>query len=216
MSFEKNQFEVIKNAISPEILNFCSTEFLLLRQSIYSSYNITDNEHNKHFFSDEQVSNSFSYYAAPCFETLSVKFLPTIERVTSLSLFPTYTYARIYYRNAVMVRHTDRPSCEYSATICVQNDPDCGPWEIWLKTLEDKSIPIFLENGDALIYKGDILYHWRNCYHGNRQIQAFLHYVNQHGQYSNFKFDQRPSLMLHQGNNIHGRNTKYSKIQFTY
>lgn len=194
MAFADNLYEVVKGAVSPEVLQHCDIEFELLRKVMHITNNVS--EENKFAFNDEQIANSFSYYSPLCFETLAQTLLPTMEEVTGKKLYPTYTYARIYYEGAEMARHTDRPSCEFSTTVCISNDPDFGAWDIWFKNLEGKEFPIWLEPGDALVYKGDILEHWRNPYAGKRQCQAFLHYVNKQGKYRDYKYDKRPYIGL--------------------
>ena len=115
-----------------------------------------------------------------------------MEELTDKKLYNTYTYARIYYTGATMAVHTDRPSCEFSATINISVDPE--PWEIWFDNLKGDRFPILLNPGDLIVYKGDILPHWRDEYKGERQTQAFLHYVDKFGNYRDYKFDHRPYL----------------------
>lgn len=192
MAFSENLYEVVRGVVSPEILNFCNTEFEILKGAMYQYKNA--DPRNLFACNDEQVTNSFSHYSALCFETLSQLLLPKMEEVTGKQLYPTYTYARIYYNGAEMTRHTDRPSCEYSTTVCISNDKDFGPWDIWFEGLNGKQFPVWMEPGDALIYKGDILPHWRNTYGGQRQLQAFLHYVDKFGKHRDYKYDHRPCL----------------------
>jgi len=194
MAFAENLYEVVKGAVPPAVLDHCNIEFELLKRVMYITNNI--DESNKFALNDDQITNSFSYYSALCFETLAQTLLPKMEDVTGKSLYPTYAYARIYYNGAEMTRHTDRPSCEYSTTVCISNDPEFGPWDIWFKSLDGKEFPIWLEPGDALVYKGDILEHWRNPYGGERQCQAFLHYVDKFGKYRDYKYDRRPYIGL--------------------
>lgn len=196
MAFKDNLYEVIRGAVPPDVLNHCDIEFELLRKVLFITNNVPDTPENIHRFNDDQITNSFSWYSALCFETLAQTLKPTMEEVTGLQLYPTYTYARIYYNGAEMARHTDRPSCEFSTTVCISNDEEFGPWDIWFKSNEGKEFPIWLEPGDALIYKGDILEHWRNPYGGKRQTQAFLHYVNKFGKYRDYKYDRRPYIGL--------------------
>lgn len=192
MSFTRDNYEIVRKAISLDVVKYCDLQFELIRKYNYILNGIPENDVTS--FGDPQVANSFSYYSAFCFETLLLTFLPTIEKVTNKKLFPTYSYARIYYNNAEMRRHIDRPSCQYSATVCISNDNNFGPWDIWFKDLEGNEFPVWLEPGDAVIYKGDVLEHWRTPYKGNRQCQSFLHYVDQNGEYSDFKYDKRQYL----------------------
>jgi len=149
-------------------------------------------EDNQFAFNDSQISNSFSYYSALPFEALSIQLQPLMEKITGKKLYPTYTYARIYYNGATMAIHKDRPSCEYSTTINISIDEE--PWEIWFETLTGEKKAINLWPGDLIVYKGDTLNHWRDAYEGQRQTQAFLHYVNKYGNYRDYKWDHRPYI----------------------
>ena len=72
-----------------------------------------------------QVANSFAYYGSLASDSVLVLLKPLIEEKVGKRLHPTYSYLRIYYKDADLKRHTDRPSCEYSATLCIQ----CSPHE---------------------------------------------------------------------------------------
>lgn len=91
-----------------------------------------------------------------------------------------------------MPRHRDRPSCQYSVTICIQKDKTS--WPIYIENYQGKEHCIDLEPGDMLIYHGDQLTHWREEYKEQKHIQAFLHYVDAHGQYKDYLYDKRPLL----------------------
>jgi hypothetical protein len=190
MSFKDNLYEVVRGAIQPQLLEHLDLEFELLKRVTYMKGG--QSEENKFMFGDSQVTNSFAYYSASCFESLSVQLMPLMEKITDKELYNTYTYARIYYNGAVMKEHTDRPSCEFSTTINISVDPE--PWEIWFDNLKGDRFPISLNPGDLIVYKGDILPHWRDEYTGERQTQAFLHYVDKFGKYRDYKWDHRPYL----------------------
>ena len=192
MSFQENLYEVVRGAIQPQTLELLDIEFELLKRVTYLKGG--QSEENKFMFGDSQVTNSFAHYAAPCFEALSVQLLPLMEQITGKQLYNTYTYARIYYNGAIMTEHTDRPSCEFSTTVNISIDQE--PWEIWFDNLKGDRFPISLNPGDLIVYKGDILPHWRDEYKGERQTQAFLHYVDKFGKYRDYKFDHRPYLGL--------------------
>jgi hypothetical protein len=48
---------------------------------------------------------------------------------------------------------------------------------------------VMLNKGDALIYNGCNVEHWREPFDGDYHIQAFLHYVDKHGEHANYKGD---------------------------
>ena len=51
--------------------------------------------------------------------------------------------------------------------------------------------------GDAVVFKGRELFHWREPYiEGAWQVQIFLHYVNADGPFKDLKYDGRERLQL--------------------
>jgi hypothetical protein len=140
---------------------------------------------------DRQVPGTPAVYGNPVMETLLEKVQPMVEKLVGLDLFPTYSYVRLYKTGDELAKHTDRPSCEISTTLCVGYEPD-QPWPIWIES--DGDVEVVLLAGDMLVYKGRELPHWRRRYSGNRLAQVFLHYVDQHGACSEWKFDKRSSL----------------------
>lgn len=196
-SFDKNGYQIVKSAISQETAKLFDIEFQLLRDNICVEKSIPLD--STVYAPDEQVHECFHYYAPYCFEALLKYLQPSIEDITGKQLYPTYSYARIYYNGATMPRHTDRASCEYSATITISVDKT-GPWEIYIKDRAGVENPLTLNVGDMCVYKGDELEHWReDPYRGNRQIQAFLHYVDANGKFSDFIYDKRSILGSRKG-----------------
>jgi hypothetical protein len=189
-NFATDLYEVVRGAVTPEQLQHMDIEFELIKKLQYMQGG--QSEENKFMFGDSQVTNSFAYYSALCFEALSLQLQPLMEQITGKKLYPTYTYARIYYNGATMAIHKDRPSCQFSATVNISIDED--PWEIWFETLNGEHKAVKLWPGDLIVYKGDTLNHWRDAYQGQRQTQAFLHYVDKFGNYRDYKWDHRPYL----------------------
>jgi hypothetical protein len=189
-NFATDLYEVVRGAVTPEQLQHMDIEFELIKKLQYMQGG--QSEENKFMFGDSQVTNSFAYYSALCFEALSLQLQPLMEEITGKKLYPTYTYARIYYNGATMAIHKDRPSCQFSSTVNVSIDED--PWEIWFETLNGEHKAVKLWPGDLIVYKGDTLNHWRDAYQGQRQTQAFLHYVDKNGNYRDYKWDHRPYI----------------------
>lgn len=191
MSFKLKKYQIVRNAVSNELCYYLSNAFELSRNYTYINKNIDPNSVNEKFkFNDDQVPISFSLYSPMFLETLSFCLNPIVNEISGIDLLPSYTYGRIYYNGSSMPPHTDRPSCEYSVTVNLFNDPD--PWEIYFKTVEDEVVPILLYPGDMIVYKGEELLHWRNVYQGDKVIQAFCHYVDSNGPHKRFLFDTRP------------------------
>lgn len=92
----------------------------------------------------------------------------------SVDLIPTYDFSRIYRKGDILRAHTDRPSCEYSATINLRNKET--PWEFFWE-----GGSALMEQGDAVLYTGCTVEHWREKNEAGAIHQVFLHYVDANG-----------------------------------
>jgi len=210
MSFQKNKYQIIRQAISKDLANFVMNYFLLQQDAV--AYMVQNNIINKHNplignWEDKQVPNAYSKYGDWVMETLLQYVRPIMKEKTRLDLIPTYSYARIYNKGNILKRHKDRPSCEISTTLNLGGHH----WSIYLDpTGEDtvideyknihkpnapKGIKVDLKQGDMLIYSGCELEHWREPFIGDFCVQVFLHYNHANGKYGKENlFDKRPML----------------------
>jgi len=200
-SFKKDNFCVIEKAISTDLATFLYNYFSMQKQvydtCIKARY-ISPFETMIGYYEgqDEQIPNTYSQYANMAFETLLLKLQPVMEKTTGLKLTPNYTYARIYKPGDELKRHKDRFSCEISTTLNLGGDK----WPIFIEPSEKegmKGVSVNLKPGDMLVYRGNILEHWREPFKGNDCAQVFLHYNNTKtkGSKENM-FDKRPHLGL--------------------
>ena len=143
---------------------------------------------------DADVADTPCYYGDPFMESLLEMLLPRIEEKSGLALWPTYSYFRVYKGGDVLKRHRDRPSCEVSATLSLGYETT-APWPIWLE-VDGGAQSFALQPGDALLYKGTVLPHWRESFVGTHSVQVFLHYVDQNGPCNSWKYDGRPALAI--------------------
>ena len=211
MSFKKNKYTVIKQAISKDLASFVANYFSMQRQ-VYNTCRqakyFSPFENILGSYDDPQIPNTYSQYANMAMETLLLKCQPVMEKATGLKLYPAYTYARIYKKGDELKRHKDRFSCEISTTMNLGGDN----WPIYLSPNENVGIPdgkkittesnakgvkVDLKQGDMLVYSGCELEHWREKFKGKECIQVFLHYNNRktRGSRDNM-FDKRPHLGL--------------------
>jgi hypothetical protein len=199
MSFKKNKYIIIKNAISKEIAKFVFDYFILKRQvaaTLFETRSISPFSNSWGIWNDSQVLNTYSHYADIAMETLLIKVMPIMEKITKLKLVPNYSYARIYKKGDILKRHKDRFSCEISTTLNLGGDP----WPIYLEpSCKEglKGIKVDLESGDMLVYRGNELEHWREEFKGENCAQVFLHYndINTKGAKENI-YDKRKHLGL--------------------
>ena len=213
--FKQNKYQVIKQAISYDLANFCFNYLLLKRDAANFMYsnNIIADTGMWGTWKDAQVPGVYSHYADPVMETLLMKVLPVMKEQTGLDLIPTYSYTRVYTKGSILWRHKDRPSCEISTTLNLGGDM----WPIYIDpTGQDNIIKsqytnkgeecivkkgahsgnrVDLEPGDMLVYSGCDLEHWRNEFTGDMCAQVFLHYNHRNGPFAEKnKFDNRPLL----------------------
>ena len=147
---------------------------------------------------DSQCPTSEAVHGAMAFDSLLVQLLPHFEKASGRRLYPTYSYARLYAPGEELVIHTDRKSCEISATVTLGFEGDV--WPIFMGDEGGANASeIKMAVGDAVLYRGMEKYHWRNKYtEGKWQAQVFLHYVDADGPNKEWKFDKRPGLNLPQ------------------
>jgi len=191
MSFKKDKYVVVKNAISKEMTDYIYNCFLLQRKiarTFFDTKYISPYSTEFGVWNDQQVLDTYSFYSNPIMEVLLQKLKPLMEKETGLNLCETYSYCRLYKKGDVLKKHKDRMSCEISTTLNLGGDS----WPIFL----EPDIKIDLKHGDMLIYKGIELNHWREPFTGENCGQVFLHYNNLDTQGLDNKFDSRPHLGL--------------------
>ena len=178
--FKKDKYVIVLGMIDPSIVEVAYQYAFMLRNG------------GGLFGGDLQVPGTPNFYGDTLMETLLEKLLPNVEVATGLDLYPTYSYMRIYKSGDVLKRHKDRGSCEISLTIPLGFEgDDCWPIQA---DNGDHTVVANLQPGDAMVYRGCDISHWREEFTGKHQVQVFLHYVDQNGPYANQKFDFRPGL----------------------
>ena len=197
---EKNKYFVERNVLSKEILQLCShyyyMKFIINKEFTKDIYSLTESvfDENGNFQRNSDVVRPFSVfdYSDTLSESILVELLPRMKEITGIpELFPTYSFARFYENGQYLVKHKDRPSCQYSITLPVASF-DETPWSIYV---ENNAVD--LKMGDIVVYKGCEALHWREPFEGTWQVQLHLHYVDSSNpEYVDFIRDRRPSIGL--------------------
>lgn len=181
----KQDYYIIKNAISKELADFISLEFEMMAEVC------------RHLYPDaclaDLCDNTFARYSPLMMEALAVQIQPKVEEAVGMKLYPTYSYARIYYKGSELQHHFDRASSEVTVSVCLKQEKI---WPLYVKNDQGIEHEINLEVGDAGIYSGRKHEHWRNPLQENQHIQCFLQYVNAEGKDAWLKYDTRPCLGL--------------------
>lgn len=155
---------------------------------LFKNYTIIKHRTNRTNFDFVQGNGETHFYQDGLTESLLITKKDIMEKETGLELWPTYSFWRMYNFSSDLKEHTDRPSCEISATVMLGSDGT--PWPIYME-----NNPITMEPGDACIYLGCELKHKRDEFEGDWHSQVFLHYVDKNGPYADRKFDGRALII---------------------
>ena len=195
----KNNYKVIRQAITKELADFIYSYFLMKRKvarKMYDERYISQSNYDYGVWNDEQIPETYSHYADIAMETLLQNLQPKMEEETGLKLTPTYSYARIYKKGDILKRHKDRYSCEVSTTLNLGGDD----WPIYLEPSGEEGkegLKVDMQPGDMLVYKGCDVEHWREEFTGENCGQVFLHYNDASDpKAEENKYDRRPFLGL--------------------
>jgi hypothetical protein len=167
------KYKLIKNFLNQEEIKLL-TDYCRIKHRL--------NENSFDFVQND--NGDTMYYGDPLMESLMVNKLNVMQKETGLELLPTYAFWRMYTFNADLKKHLDRDSCEVSVTVMLGSDGT--PWPIYMDGTE-----INLELGDAAVYLGCEVKHWREEFKGDWHAQTFLHYVDKNGKRREWVKDKR-------------------------
>ncbi|MDQ3802401.1 MAG: hypothetical protein M3416_00875 [Acidobacteriota bacterium] len=139
-------------------------------------------------FTDGQCPNSPAVYNFLPLVELLLEKLPFVSERAGACLFPTFCYARSYTHGERLEPHRDRPASEVSVTVNLDGD---HAWPIFFGHPLTGIKTAVLEPGQAVIYLGCEITHWREPFPGQSYQQMFLHYVRSRGKYATACFDNK-------------------------
>ena len=169
------KYKIVKNFLDNNEIDLAKKYFIMKHRT------------NSSNFDENQLAGSTydSYwYGDPLAESFLLCKSKKMEQETGLELIPTYAFARMYTYLATLNKHKDRPECEVSVTVMIGSSGE--KWPIFMDGKE-----LNLEPGDAAVYLGCDVEHWRNEFLGDWHSQFFLHYVNKKGPYKDRIADGR-------------------------
>lgn len=184
--FKKQGYVKVENILSRDIVDIVTQYALFDEMQDMSPERVAGGN-------NAQVPNAHSKYADPLMETVLLHVRKTLEENTGLELSPTYSYFRVYRNGDELIPHKDRPACEISTTICFGYSYDDVRYN-WPIFVEDQAVD--LKPGDAVIYRGCDLRHWREVftpYEKSWHVQGFFHYVDKNGPHADWAVDKRES-----------------------
>lgn len=179
-NFEKNGCFFVENFIDVQTVSVVKQYFL----------NKVNRGEWKEKTEEDDPSSRFAYYADPLIEVILQASQKVVEEITGKELLPTYSYSRIYQSGESLKPHIDRPACEISVTVNVATQGEFSP--IYTKYGQNDFEKHILKPGDAVVYKGCDVLHWREeLKEGQVNMQFMLHYVDKNGPNSKHEKDMR-------------------------
>jgi hypothetical protein len=130
---------------------------------------------------DGQVSNRYTHHNDPQLQHLHHALAIFLSRLAGKSMKPSYRYLSVYTTGSELATHVDREQCEMTISILVDYIPNAGGvagWPLFLRR-NTGTVGIFQEIGEALIFRGRDIPHYRERIQaGHRCTVILLHYVN--------------------------------------
>jgi len=164
--FKKLGFVVIKNLVD-------NNETTRL-------YEYTVKNAEKGDMDDGQVPGSPSFYLDKEVVKLQKNLFPSIEEAIKFKLMNVFCYHRVYRTGAILRSHKDSTRAEISVSINLGQIGE--PWDLWLVDYDENPHKITLAPGDALIYHGMKLVHWRGkLVNSDFVSQVMFHFVDKNG-----------------------------------
>jgi hypothetical protein len=180
-AFERERYAVVRSLIVEPLRGFL-WRYVLEREAAGT------------MATDEDWPGTPVSYGDVVMEHLLERLRPDVEAASGRALFPTYSYLRLYKPGNALRPHRDRPACEISLSLNIGQDPPVA-WPLWLRGSSGPQA-VELQPGDAVLYRGTELEHWREPYQGVQAAQVFLHYVDQDGPHAEWKYDKREALSM--------------------
>ena len=129
---------------------------------------------------DYQSERRYVAHNEPVARFFHLQLAGVVEQLVGQPVKPSYVYFASYQSGAKLQRHADREQCEFSLTFCLDYSPEPDKATPWPLHLETSRGPVAVEQalGDALLYRGRELPHWRNRLpDGHISTSIFFHYV---------------------------------------
>jgi hypothetical protein len=189
MTFEEKGYVVVKNVLPQEFLN------VICQSLLFSFKNTLSGDDGGGYETKKDLGFFFEKYADCLTETLLLKCKSKIEESINKTLVPTYSSSRVFIPATMLGGVISKnPSDEISVLFSAGQNFSYDHWPLYVNGEK-----IYMELGDALVYKGLNTKVWRNglknlpekSYH----VDFTLHYIDGYGKYfPEYKNDKREDL----------------------
>jgi hypothetical protein len=114
---------------------------------------------------DEQVRLRYGQHNETMSRFFHHQLTDFVGRVAGEPVRPSYTYVSAYQEGAVLRPHVDRKQCIFTLSLCIASSQSIEGrskgWPLWFQAEEGK-VSITQEVGDAVLFRGCELPHWRD------------------------------------------------------
>lgn len=173
--FHREKFIIIQNLLDPYLVQFLSSYYSHMGQMEDGSFG--------------RDWTSLNGYGDACADTVMYMLRDKIQEQTGEQLEPTFSFVRHYKKGDILNRHNDRPSNEINCTITITADLE---WPIgFCHKFGGTEYILSTQPGDAVVYYGNELDHWRDRYKGESQVQLIVGFIRKDGEFDTpqFRFD---------------------------
>jgi hypothetical protein len=130
---------------------------------------------------DGQVDRRFVSHNEPVARFIQRQLTPAVSALAGRAVKPSYAYVTACQGGALLERHTDRPQCEYTLSICLDFVPETSgtcPWSINLD-VGNRTLRILQRPGEGLLFRGRRIVHHRDKLASRSSVtNVLLHYVD--------------------------------------
>src|SRR5690606_21265419 len=103
---------------------------------------------------DPMVPRRNVIHNEPLMQFLHQQLAPLIQELLAEPIKPSYAFLASYQAGAELRRHTDRPQCDWNASLLLDSHPEpAEPWPFWLEQAQGRA-QIALRPGDLVFYSG--------------------------------------------------------------
>ena len=184
LEFERRRYEEERFVLLASLLPVELVELLVAYANILGA--------TCRFQPDQAIPQAVSRYGAPAFDALLIYLMDDVSAMVGEPVVPTYSYARVYREGDELHRHRDRPACEHSLTLHL--DSSGGSWPVEFQAINGHVASFDLNPGDAVLYHGIEIPHWRGRCPVEWYVQVFLHWVEREGPHGDEALDRRRLL----------------------
>ena len=133
-------------------------------------------------FGDPQCSRRYVAHDEPVASFFHRELAHVVSDLLGTPVKPSYCYFISYQPGAELPKHVDREQCQYTLALCLDFSPEPAcetTWPLKLQT-PSEAVVVYQALGDALLYEGRRLPHFRNrLAEGCTSTSILFHYVDE-------------------------------------